>query len=457
MPLSVSRIKKKTTQRPYSPGKVHKWPPGCRSHVFFLSDLSAPTNIQRKNSKNKQETIPYPIEQANMPFKCTLCLDVKRTTRSNCIAITHHEEVCTECFRELIVEQFWNSIRNPSEFPFRFGSTALRFQDYAQHIPGYSAMLRAYSSKKDELETPDELRVYCDRDGCSRFLGEKKTSAVEGEESVYECDICGRIVCAKCKKHATADHVCRDDSEDNPWSGFEKGKDIQFCPNCSAPGMLDDGCNSARCKVCRTEFCFICGAAVKHGDKEHWQRGQCSRFNHPDAANAMFDDEVVIVDDPVPEDPAVRHARWGPLFRARIVPARERLREIRNIIQAMQRANPDPSMARHFEDTLHFLQSLTRNYGLFNLQDNGRWAPGQQELNGGPAAVVRHEQIRAFADSPVAEWAWERFQGLRDLRLWYLNHLRLERVDGPQGDGRNGLVHYWFGEPEMQAPLQGQW
>lgn len=139
------------------------------------STNSLQNDAARVSCSNIFSTNKNPEQQPDRPrmlFKCELRFKEKRALKSNSIFVADHQ-VCTDCFYDHVVEQFWESIRNPSiEFPFRYGNTAVRFQDYARHIRGYQSMLRAYDNKKDELETPRHLRVYCDRE--VMLLGPKK-------------------------------------------------------------------------------------------------------------------------------------------------------------------------------------------------------------------------------------------------------------------------------------------
>lgn len=404
--------------------------------------------------------------QANvkMLFTCALCLERKHTSRNNTIVLVNaNAEICTDCFHDQVVPQFWNSIRHPAEFPFHFGTTPLRFQDYARHIPAYQVMLRAYNAKKDELETPAELRVYCDRD--STFLGVKKTAEEleEGEaKSEHECDICGRLICVKCMKHAAANHVCQTDSKEEAFQGLEKGKDYQLCPTCSAPFALEDGCNAVTCRICKTQFCILCGEAVEHGNKEHWQPGKpCPRFNQPGATNAMFDDEEVVVDDPNPQDDdpeelsRAAKAHWAPLFRARLASARQQLRDFRYRIRSIRNTKGD---IPHLDHTLELIQNLIVNYGVFNVQADIAIDPAEHVVNGRVKVLDQHRQIREFADLPAAAWAWANFAGLRELRLLYLNHIGFEVQGQIPVDGWDGRqIQFNYGNPLIDDALSGAW
>lgn len=417
--------------------------------------INRSTETQQEPTKDCQhpDNTNHSTKNATMPFTCGLCLEDHRASRSTCVVFPNGDEVCTSCFRESIVDQFWNSIRNPSAFPFHWGGTALRFQDYAQYIPGYQSMLRMYNAKRDELETPPELRVHCDRDGS--FLGAK-----QGVEVKYECDLCGRIVCASCTKHATDNHVCRRDSRADAFEGLEKGKDVQFCPTCSAPCVLADGCNSVTCANCREQFCFLCAEAVQHGDKQHWQPGMnCPRFGRPGAPNALYDDQVRVLDD-INEAPNLvvggqPFLHWGPLFRARVAPAREQLDEIKDNLRRMRWRMH--GFNANLEHTLELVSELSRNYGFFLVNaDDNEFEPAEREAIADGSALVRHRAIRDFdaLEIPAADWAWTYFPDLMHLRRWYLNHFEVHREQRVAGHHIEVQIWANYGNPEHNVPFR---
>lgn len=393
-------------------------------------------------------------------------MEEKRSARSNSVLI-NDDEICLACFEDHVVEQFWNSIRNTKDFPFRWGNATLRFQDYAYYIPDYPALLAAYNKKKTELESPAELRIYCDRD--ETFVGAARETYKRGKTSVG-CSKCGQQYCTWCKRAVDGDHHCPETGRDQQNAGddafraFQRGKDYQLCPRCGASIALASGCNSLRCEICRRcEFCYICGAEVKHGDKQHWQPGSnCPRFNQPGAANALFDDQVQVADDdPGRAELQVLHHRdvpveWNREFRARIDPARQQLLIVKEGLRDIARNIQDP----HWWHAYDLVGDLSANYGLFMLQDNGELDLREFVANGpGWAFLERHQAIRAFADSPLAEWAWANFQELRALRLWYLNHMRMGGEEAHAAGVGGGLqdLRLEYGNPRVEAAFQGRW
>jgi hypothetical protein len=76
-------------------------------------------------------------------------------------------------------------------------------------------------------------------------------------------------------------------------SDWELGKQYQRCPVCLKPAQLLEACNHMTYpKPCRAYFCYICGEEVDKSDlDDHWAKGGCRRWNHPDDADARFDED----------------------------------------------------------------------------------------------------------------------------------------------------------------------
>lgn len=100
-------------------------------------------------------------------------------------------------------------------------------------------------------------------------------------------------------------HSCEEVIKENKaFEGLEKGKDYQSCPSCRRRIELSDGCNHISC-VCGTGFCFLCGERAQHYG-QHWRRGGCPQFNHPEDENAIWDEgnlELLALDHALPAEP----------------------------------------------------------------------------------------------------------------------------------------------------------
>ena len=432
-----------------------------------LTQNRQPPNPAQPNRKDRHQ------RTATMVFDCCLCQEGgHRASRTNCVIMHFDNEspensvyICADCFNEQIVPQIHESLTDPSKYPFHFDAqTPIRFQDYEKVIKpeDFKELSLVYERRKVELEADPKERVYCDRDGAFLDVGGEGKGDLDGG---FECR-CGRRFCALCKspQEAGKRHVCEanKDGDQDAFKGLTPGKDYQLCPGCSSPYFLGEGCNSVTCRNCRVGFCMICGVQVKHGDKEHWMPPGCPRFGTRNSAAPIFDDEVNIAD--ADDDAAVQAARdaedrriineeWPPLFRARVEPAREILQElIRNL--GPLHLNP---YAQRVDD---LALDLSVNYELFNIPEGKELGAIPMALEGQHwrAIEARHRRILGMRDYPQLERVFAEFPRLRNLWLWYLNHVGMSvRYRQERGNVRREELRLVYGDPAQEAPLQGQW
>ena len=355
-----------------------------------------------------------------MQFTCGVCQEDFRPLRSTQIILPNGDDCCVTCFRESIVPQLHDALTDPIKYPFEWGNTPLYFQDYERWIPTaeFAALSATYEAKKEELGTLPADRVYCDRDGT--FLGAKGILMDSQGSGRYYCE-CGRKMCAECGANAESAHqvgCAHRSSKEDLFQGLKAGVDFQRCPSCKTAFALADGCNSVQCANCRVEFCFLCGAGpVAHGDKTHWQRGpgRCPRFGRPDSDNALFDDQVQVVD-------AAPDAHWQALFDEK--DARRFLLRVREHLLGMQdRAalgDPGVEWSEYHQRVLELSRDLHKAWGVFDMYEE-RFRP----LDGWDkpdVEVFRHRRILDFQHFEGAMRAWDDYPGLQEAWAWYLSH-----------------------------------
>jgi hypothetical protein len=213
--------------------------------------------------------------------------------------------LCHTCFRHL----FALAIESESSFPASWASHPLSADRYA-HILG-PTLVSAYRAKEIEYACPAQERVFCSRtdpprrpEPCGTFVGRWRETGTDGSFCV-RCEKCAWYTCLRCEEtfstgavegpQAAIAHEC-DPSRDKElgervFAGLKRGRDWQFCPNegCKRRVQLKDGCNHVRC-VCRTHFCFVCGAFVRDA-KGLWRRvGGCPRFGLWGDRRAIYDE-----------------------------------------------------------------------------------------------------------------------------------------------------------------------
>ena len=231
-------------------------------------------------------------------FTCTCCLEQYDGAPRKVIA---GMLVCAPCVTDLIIPIIQNALKYEAQYPPMFGHVELDPDDFVDCFDNAKVFMEEWNRKSRRYLTPYKARVYCS--SCEAFLCAKPR---DGATPKIRCGECEALTCYPCGANVTehaALHVCpgapAEDGEkaDNPFSGMERGKDYQICPNeeCKMPVELKDGCNHMICEAasCGTEFCFICGEEVEAGPRSgHWNvGGKCSRYNHPESDNPVYDND----------------------------------------------------------------------------------------------------------------------------------------------------------------------
>lgn len=229
-----------------------------------------------------------------LSFACACCLDQHDGAPAEVIGAM---EVCEPCVTDSIMPLFHGALKYEAQYPPMFGPFELYPDDFADYFDDMEAFMQEWDRKTREYETPYKARVYCS--GCEAFLCAKPKDDAKPK---IRCGECNALTCYPCGANATesvAEHVCpgapdeESEKTENPFNGMQRGKEYQLCPNpeCGTPVELRDGCNHMVCEStsCGTNFCFLCGEKIEP-HSGHWNAGsKCSRYNHPDAQNAIYD------------------------------------------------------------------------------------------------------------------------------------------------------------------------
>ncbi|KAK3074096.1 hypothetical protein LTR53_003743 [Teratosphaeriaceae sp. CCFEE 6253] len=224
-----------------------------------------------------------------------------------------------------IVPLFFKAMQFESQYPARWDfDTQLGNKMHEYQIPGVRRLYcRNYVNASNLPEPaypfqgrmdgfshttalhPDEVQDAEQHDipmaTCDAFLTKRRV----GRRSHFRCLFCQGHTCLRCgtpkgptlsplPKPDCCAHAVQQESIEAGLEHLTKGRDYQLCPGCGVIGYLGEACNQISCPTCRTSYCYICAALVRHNDSSHWRPGMpCPRFNQPGAANAMYDGDVV--------------------------------------------------------------------------------------------------------------------------------------------------------------------
>ncbi|MCQ2819140.1 MAG: hypothetical protein MJ252_17900 [archaeon] len=94
----------------------------------------------------------------------------------------------------------------------------------------------------------------------------KKKKKKKNEPIILKCVDNFHEFCSECLQapHPGSKCVNQDKFQFNLFKKWEKGKDVQKCPNCKYHIEKNEGCNHMTCIRCRYEFCWICGAKYNY-------------------------------------------------------------------------------------------------------------------------------------------------------------------------------------------------
>jgi len=242
---------------------------------------------------------------------CDCCCDCFRDYTSINI---DGNSVCIKCVKQMFDKALkfehnyppkWSGRLHPSEFGHILSA------DY----------IAKYEDKEVEYNTPPNRRVYCQYDverikvsekgaaescteTCGAFLGVRRKFIKDDILVFGRCkDIgCAKVTCMVCDYYCNNDaqnmlqHICLgkshvDEKRAQAFSGLERGKDWQQCPDrhCQRRVELSEACNHISCQ-CGMGFCFICGKEAD-GESNHWRKGGCPRYNQPGDPDVEYDDD----------------------------------------------------------------------------------------------------------------------------------------------------------------------
>lgn len=223
--------------------------PEDNRHIYYPD--YADQGILPYDYSNFREEVP----PANM--KCLICLE--DFTLSDFIPLNTCECVfCTACFNQHLTSQIKQRsfpIRCPqcrkelceSDIGDRLDNECRsQYLDY-----NFQNFVQAHSSEYSCCPTPDCKNVF-----------------IAGDEAYYNCSICRKDYCLRCKVEYHKRMNCeqyqksvidkKTENADRNFMNFVKGTNYKQCPNCKFWVEKSSGCNHMTCR-CSYQFCYACG------------------------------------------------------------------------------------------------------------------------------------------------------------------------------------------------------
>lgn len=243
---------------------------------------------------------------SDFTYECSVCLDDVTEPRGEQSVRSIDESYLCEACAPAIVEMFEKAVQNELEYPPKWGGAKADFDVFKDLMS--EDLVATWHSKELEYKTSIQDRIYCqqkvvkipaesghepEKGFCNHFIGGRSSS----RKSPAKCPGCEGFTCFSCRNPLDQPdevHGCNISSrqvQQETYGEATRGKEWQRCPreSCKLQVELKDGCNEMHCPICEMNFCFICGKEAEH-DSLHWSRpNPCTRWHHPDAENAQFD------------------------------------------------------------------------------------------------------------------------------------------------------------------------
>lgn len=243
--VEIENAKERVTGEPYVPivlpGSMHE--KNMTESSKFIKIFNS-YSLSRKIQNSVVET-----------FLCAICGENESNSNSFVTkSCPHQHRYCVTCMKHWI-----NSLIND-------GTTIL-------HCPDASCV----KSLKSSILDSDEVKLLATAEVFNKYIRYKN---VQGNEHYRECPTCGtsvihesvnpEIVCVNCSAkycfmhgnahlNTTCDDYARKINQELKASTALINRITKQCPQCKAPTEKNNGCNHITCKICQTNWCWICG------------------------------------------------------------------------------------------------------------------------------------------------------------------------------------------------------
>lgn len=209
------------------------------------------------NSYIPENVINNETEAYKAEIKCIICLE--DFSISDYMPIT----TCSDIFDRQCLNRYLTGAINDRNFPLKCPGCKV---ELSQEDISNSVDIETYNKYnrfmlQNFVDTHSDDFSCCPTPNCSYVF-------VAGGESYFQCALCFKEYCLKCKVEYHIDITCaqyvnqliekKTVAADKQFLEFVRGTKYKQCPNCKFWVEKSSGCNHMTCR-CKYEFCYVCG------------------------------------------------------------------------------------------------------------------------------------------------------------------------------------------------------
>ena len=225
-------------------------------------------NIQLGLKLQEQDRELILEKERNATFECSICMS-KVKIEMGCITLDCDHKFCNNCLHEDIITKLkenkvkedeiacYDCKRPISNFIIKNVLTFKEFMEYEKKIIAFNSS--GYISK-------EEVLIKCPNSKCPYQV----IISNNYELTHIKCTLCQLLFCSRgcpkphegktCEEHKYEIQLARDNkNNDQLFEQLKQRDNIKVCPHCGANIQKNQGCNHMTCRVCKTEFCYVCG------------------------------------------------------------------------------------------------------------------------------------------------------------------------------------------------------
>ena len=261
-------------------------------NIININEIDNYLNINENNDNKVKESIigpedyeDYNVEEEEQKGKCLICLEEYQFADNDnyyldCGCIVHGT-----CFDDYI-ENAINEGKVPIKCPYcnKEDVNELYIKDSLNKNNKINLVekFEKFNMNYFIMQHPEDISC-CPTPGCNyAFIYE------EGD-AYFECPLCKKEYCLKCKSDWHNDKTCKEYQEyrrmgilgknekqlDELFFNFARGSKFKQCPYCKNWVEKNEGCNHIACR-CGNHFCYFCGQGMNGNIYNH----DCSKKNY---------------------------------------------------------------------------------------------------------------------------------------------------------------------------------